>query len=283
MFTVSQNDPRVTTVRMEGIAQGWSQWFLLRSDAHHDNLHANHVLEKRHLDQALEREAGILDFGDLHCAMQGKHDKRSDQNQLRPELRGSDYYDLLTSYNSSFLLPYAKQWVHCSPGNHETAVVEHCGTDLTVRLARELRQAGSPVKVGSYQGWIRFSFVWNKTKRKTVNLHYTHGYGSGGPVTKDLIQANRQLVFLGDVDILVSGHTHDSWEMTQARETLDHNGIPQIHHVTCLKLGTYKDEFSPGRGWSVGKGHGPKPLGAYFLRFYLEDDTIKFEATRTSG
>ena len=60
-------------------------WVLLTSDRHHDNPHCNQELEKKHLDQAVEREAVIIDYGDLFCAMQGKYDRRHSKDDIRPE------------------------------------------------------------------------------------------------------------------------------------------------------------------------------------------------------
>lgn len=281
-FQVERTHPTVLTVRMEGIKAGWEQWCLLRSDAHHDNRHCDQKLEKAHLDEAKEKGALIFDFGDLFCAMQGKWDKRSDQSQLRAELRdcGKPYLDALVAYNAAFYEPYAENWCLLSPGNHETAMMGRHETNLTERLAERLKAKGSQVEVGSYQGWVRFMFTWNGTKKRSVNLRYTHGYAGGGQVTKDLIQASRQLVYIGNADILVSGHTHDAWNVPFRREMLDHFGMPYLQDVEAIKCGGYKDEYSPGNGWSVGVGHNPKPAGAYWLRFHLKDDQIRWDVLR---
>lgn len=245
----------------------WEQWFLLRSDAHHDNLLANHKLERQHLDEAIERGAGILDFGDLCCAMNGKWDKRADPRQFREELR-SNYLDSLVRYNADFYLPYANSWLMIAPGNHESSVRKRHETDLTERIAERFRAAGSPVQTMPYAGWVRFMFA-RGAQRESVRLRYTHGYGGGGPVTRDIIQTSRQAVYL-DADIVVSGHTHDQFEVPIMRERLNQAGIPELEEMTFLKLGGYKDEFSAGEGWAVEKGLPPKPQGAYWLRFYRE-------------
>ena len=36
-------------------------WFLLSGDRHHDNPHADHELELKHLEEAKARRAGIID------------------------------------------------------------------------------------------------------------------------------------------------------------------------------------------------------------------------------
>jgi hypothetical protein len=283
-FQIEQECPEVLTLRLE-MSAGDEQWFLLRADAHHDNKHCRHDLERQHLEQAKQRNAGILDFGDLCCAMQGRFDRRLDYDQLPDELRVSakTYLDALVAYNADFYVPYASQFVMLSPGNHEDSILDHHQTNLTERIAERLRIAGSPVKVGRYQGWIRFLFNVCGTQRQSYNLRYTHGYGGGGPVTKDTIQANRQMVFLDGVHFLVSGHTHDSWNMTYVREGLTNNGRPYRRDVECLKLGTYKDEYSAGQGWAVKKGMPPKPLGSWWLRFFCKQGQIQYEVVRAKG
>ncbi len=282
-FVVEQRDRRVTTVRMEADGPGWEQWFLLRSDVHHDNEHCNQFLERAHLLECKDKRAGLLDFGDYCSAMQGRWDPRGDQSHLRSELRGNDYYDKVVAYNADYLIPFAENVVHLSPGNHETAVNKRHGTDLTERIGERLKAVGSQVKVGTYQGWVSFCFTFNKTKRRTYRLRYTHGYGGGGPVTKDVIQANRQLVYLDNCDFLLSGHTHDQWWVTYRRETLNRHGVPDIRNVECLKCPGYKDEYSPGEGWCIEKGHPPKPLGAWWIRFFLSgghDPSIHYQIVR---
>ena len=71
-FTIESISPDSHEVTFEVPRSGWEQWFLLSSDRHHDNAHTNWAMETRHLDEAVQKNAGILDFGDLFCAMQGK-------------------------------------------------------------------------------------------------------------------------------------------------------------------------------------------------------------------
>lgn len=278
-FRIERTGPTVITVRHKGVAAGWEQWYLLRSDAHHDNAHCDQELERRHLEEAKERGAGILDFGDLFCAMQGKWDRRANPAELRPELRGARYLDDLVNYCAAFYQPYAAHWILLANGNHEQSIQHHHETHLTERLAERLRAAGGQPEVGTYQGWVRFMFD-RGGRRSSHALRYTHGYGGGGPVTKDLIQANRQLAYTEGADILVSGHTHDAWEVTQRRETLTPQGRTAYRDVSIIKCGGYKDEFGAGNGYAARKGHAPKPLGAYWLRFFVAGGSVQFEARR---
>ena len=106
---------------MEGIDE---QWVLLRSDAHHDNPHSDHEREKQDLDEAIKRNAIILDIGDFFCAMGGRADpRRSRHGQTRDEhLDSPDYFDSLVKHGAKFLAPYASHIALLAQGNHETAV-----------------------------------------------------------------------------------------------------------------------------------------------------------------
>ena len=236
------------------------QRFLLLSDLHWDNPLCERVLLKKHLEQAKANEAPILIFGDLFCAMQGKYDPRSSKASLRPEHQVQNYLDALVDTAVEFFKPY--QVIFVSPGNHETAILKRQETDLTKRFAD-----GIGCVHGTYQGWVVFRAKRSGTV-KTLNLAYHHGYGGGGQVTKDIIQASRKAVYLPDADIVVSGHTHDRWIFPIEREHITARGKRVLAEQLHLKLGNYKDEFTPGVGWSVESGHGPKSTGGVWL--YLD-------------
>lgn len=261
--------------------QEWEQWFLLSSDRHHDNAHTNWDLEKKHLDEAVKKGAGIFDFGDLFCAMQGKYDHRADTKQCRPEHKEGRYLDSLVETATEFYEPYKENWLFMSPGNHETAILKRHETDLTERLAEGLgRSKGNPV-VGAYCGYIRFKAYrddGNSTAGSLV-LYYHHGYGGGGPVTRGVIQTNRMSVYLPDAEIVVSGHTHDSWVVPVARSRITASGTTYIDRQTHVRIPGYKDEFSGGDGWHNHRGGPPKPNGAYWLRIFYDPsiDTIDYE------
>ena len=270
----------VVQIHVEAQPSNWEWDLLLRSDAHHDNSLCDQALEKKHLDEAKERGAGILDIGDNFCAMQGKGDPRSDRSQMRGELAHNNYFDRLVDTASGFYQPYAENWLMMSPGNHETSVLDRHGTNLTERLAERMKAAGSPVQVGSYQGWVQLVFHWHVKDSKVFNIRYTHGYGGGGPVTKDTIQAARQLAYLENADFLISGHCHDSWYMVQPRERIDRLGNASVRDVAMLKIGGYKDEYSGGNGWAAGKGHPPKPAGGWWIRFYIRHEEVRYRVLR---
>lgn len=246
----------------------WEQWFLLQSDEHFDNPKCDLDLLRRHHDEAVQRDAGILKFGDTFCAMQGKYDKRASKDDLREEHRHGNYLDRLVSTAADFYEPYADRIIQFGDGNHETAIYSRHETDLLERLCATLTdRSGSPVRHTGYTGWVWFKFK-RGNNRRSRRLWYTHGYGGGGPVTKDAIQFHRQNVYVDNADIIASGHTHDAWTIEQTRIRLSDSGRVERRTVHGVKLGTYKDDYGDGQhGWAIGKGHPPKPMGAQWLRF----------------
>ncbi len=244
------------------------KWFLLTSDRHHDNAHCNQQLEKQHLDQARERDAHIIDIGDLFCAMQGKWDRRADTSQLRPEYIGGNYLDLLVDEATKFFSPYADRFLQLSPGNHETSITKRHETNLTQRLVERLNLNNKhKIFLGGYSGWIQF-FLKNSTHQKRFNYFYHHGFGGGGPVTRGVIQTNRMGIYLPDANFVHTGHTHDEWVVPIQRARISQHGKPYQDTQTHIRTPGYKDEYADGAGgWHIERGGPPKPTGASWLKF----------------
>lgn len=274
---IESQRPHHLIIRMDVADRNWEQWFLLSSDRHHDNSKCDWDLERQHLDEALERRAGILDAGDLFCAMQGKWDKRSDIREIRPEHQCGDYLDTLVSTAAEFYAPYAKNWLMLSPGNHEGSIHQKHETNLTERLAERLRAAGAEMlHVGSYSGFVTF-VADRHGSRSSFKMHWHHGYGGGGPVTRDVIQSARKAVYLPTAKLVWSGHTHDQWAVDITRIDLDKSGEVVLDMQKHIKTAGYKNEYAGMSGWAVSKGINPKPLGALWLRLFWTRRQVKNE------
>ena len=194
--TIKQNSRNVHTVTFDLTNVDQEQWFLLSSDRHHDNAHTDWDLETKHLKQAVERQAGIIDIGDMHCAMQGKWDKRADRSSLRENYRQGEYLDSLVKYAAEFYAPFAKNFVVVGRGNHETAIIKHHETDITERTCELMtHMSGGKVHAGGYGGWVILRVHLGSKKYHVLRIKYFHGSGGGGPVTRGVIQTNRMSVF----------------------------------------------------------------------------------------
>jgi hypothetical protein len=264
------------------ICAGWEQWFLLVSDVHHDSVYCNRELWQAHLEQALVRRALVLSFGDLLDCMQGRFDPRRSMKELRPEYRRDDYYDFVVTDVAKFLSPYAANILLLAKGNHETSILKNANTDLTDRLVFALNsQYGGCVKTGGYGGWVRFMFNHPAGDNPTVphsslRMKYFHGAGAEAPVTRGVIQTNRQAVYLPDADIVVNGHNHSNYYVPIARERLSGKGRQFFDIQHHIRIPGYKQEYADGSGgWMVERGGVPKPIGCVWMRMYYEQDMIK--------
>lgn len=275
-FTAEQRAPNVLHVHFDDIYEGWHQWIMLSSDRHHDNIACDRKLEQRHLDKAKERGALIIDVGDLFCAMQGKYDPRRSMDDIRPEDVGADYLDRIVMHAAEFYGPYAANWLMIGRGNHDQGILSHCGTDLVSNLTHRLNgDFGGHVYAGGYGGWVHFFFKMRKTVGASRKLKYFHGSGGGGPVTRGVIQTNRQAVYLPDADIVTNGHTHDAWYMPIARERLSKQGVVGQDLIHFIRTPTYKNDYGDGSGgWHVERGMPPKPKGCAWLHFVYDREGV---------
>ena len=268
--------PNVVRVKLD-CNKKKEHWFLLRSDAHHDNPHCDWELEKRHLDEALAWDAGILDCGDLFCCMGGKWDPRSNKAGVRPEHQTGDYLDAVVRTATDFYEPYAKNWVMFGLGNHETSITKRHETSLSERLAAALRdRTGALCPVTGYTSWVKFQFVLDGRVQTARTLWAMHGYGGGGPVTVDNIQAQRQNAYIEGADIMWSGHTHDRFIREFCKMGVTQDGETFQRNLWYVKSGSYKNEYGSGSGgWHIETGKPPKPLGAWWLKFTFYKEVVK--------
>ena len=278
---IERISPHVLNLKMK-FKKDFEQWFLLSSDRHWDNPHSDRKLQKTHLEQARKRNAKILDFGDLFCVMQGKYDRRASKTNVRPEHQTDNYLDAVVNTAVDWFSPYADMFALISEGNHESAIRKHHETDLIERFVTTLNYKNKTnLTKGLYTGWVKFMFSHEAGGRQqSFNLNYTHGYGGGGPVTKGVIQANRKAVYLPDAHFCVSGHIHEQWLMTQSRERITDRGRLYLDEQVHVCLPTYKEEYMMGQDFHRERGRPPKPLGAYWVRFYAENNNIKYEFIR---
>lgn len=282
-WRVEESGPTVTTIRCSmDRNRSWEQWMLITSDRHLDNPHSDRSMQRRHLDQALERGAMVVDLGDLFCAMQGKTDRRANKSDLSEEYKTPDYFGELIRGAVKFFEPYRDNLAVFGKGNHETAVTKHHEIDPTKWLTERLQDKGSPVVCGGYRGWIRILFEGRGGSwRKSLNIAYTHGSGGAAPVTKGVIKTNRRSVMFPDADIQLSGHIHEGWSFPIARIRLTDSGKEVKDECVHLCVPTYKDEvLNTGEGFAIEGEHSPKPIGAWWLRFFWADETVKFEYMR---
>jgi UDP-2,3-diacylglucosamine pyrophosphatase LpxH len=259
---------------------GYEQWYFLQADVHFDSPECTRRQYFRHLRQARERNAPIIDVGDFLDVISSRMDKRMTKSTARPE-DASDgaYLDGVTDRSARELSEYADQFVYIGDGNHNLKLLKMYETDLNRHLVEKLtryRSAGlPPIYKAGYGGWIVFTFEHESGgRRKNVKMKLFHGAGGGGEVTKGTMEAQRMLATIGNADIVVTGHIHEKWNVDLVQERLNVNTFraefaPRQH----LKLGSYKVDYRlDGKGtWHMQRPGGtPKPLGGCWLRFFAD-------------
>lgn len=269
-WTVDELYRNVHIIRFAGLRAGWRQRVMLTGDRHHDSRMSDHLLQKKHLDKALELNAPIIDIGDFFDIMQGKYDPRRAASELRPEHRGDDYFNQVQDTAIDFFSPYANQFAVLGYGNHERSVLKHNQIDLTKGLVGGLKRASdhNGPFVGGVGGWIIFRFNTPDGHTTALYMKYHHGHGGGGPVTKGVIQTNRRAVYLPDANIVATAHIHESWVVPIKRERLTRRGVQYFDVAWHVSVPTYRDDFDDGfGGFHIDKGRPPKPMGCSWIEF----------------
>ena len=254
------------------------QEFLLMSDLHWDNPHCDRGLLKNHLDEAVKRNAAIILNGDTYCCMGGKYDRRADKSLIRPEHNTDRYFDAIVDTSVEWFAPYAKNILLIGYGNHETAIIKHGETDLLQRFASTLNYAtGSAVQVGGYGGTIDIRVLHDTIRGVNFVVHYYHGFGGGGVVSKGVIQDQRILAGTEGYDLTWMGHVHELYYHQNIVHRYDRSTKTLIQKpIHQLRTATYKEEWDGGyMGFHVERGRGPKPLGGYWLKLETSRNSSK--------
>lgn len=250
--------------------QADEQAFLLQSDVHYDSKHCDRALVRRHLEQAVEQDAGVLIFGDLFDLMQGKFDKRASMPSLDPEILNrtsplKGYIDACVEFIAEAYEPVADRLLMVGEGNHETMTMKRHDTNTSERICERLRtQNDSPVKCMPYAGWVLFRVTVNGTKRGRKLLRYTHGTGGSAEVSLGTIGEHRKRTVY-QADLYVSGHDHVAPRaIPHYKISVSRNGDLKREICYDIKTGTYK-RYPHGSSWEEEKGFLPKPPGAVWL------------------
>lgn len=244
--------------------------FLLQSDIHFDNPKCDRAMYFRHLNEAKERNAKVLTFGDFFCLMQGRNDRRGGKSDVRPEHNKADYFDRVIFEAEEELKPYKDMLIMMGNGNHETAVVKNVETNPLARLCKYLQRDGSQVQHMPYQGFVRFKFTHDNAASKRASatrskLMFFHHGKYGGAVTKGTLGTQRYSVIVPQADLIVSGHNHERWVNSNTQYMVNRSGKVDLRTVYHLNCPTYKNEFTKGDGFAVERIVSPKPMGGWWL------------------
>lgn len=272
---VTRHSANVHTVDLDGKTAE----FLLISDLHWDNPHCERDLLKRHLDEAVERDAGIVINGDFFCLMQGRGDPRRNKSEIRPEHNVGNYLQAVVNSAVEWFKPYAHHIILVGYGNHETGVIKNVEFDaLQMFVTLINHECKSNVQLGGYGGAILFGF-----RSSLANHHYTrfalyyyHGSGGGGPVTRGVISDQRIMAMVEGYDCTWQGHVHELYHHINMVTYLNRRDyMIKQRPLHQIRTATYKEEYQAGvGGFHVERGRPPKPLGGYWMKLKFHKKTI---------
>jgi hypothetical protein len=274
--TITQISPYLTEIRYIASKQPFSGSILLCSDVHFDNPKCNRSLFFKHLDQAKERNALVIDNGDFFCLMEGKGDRRHSKSNIRPEYNKSNYIDLVIGDAAEKLAEYGDIFAVLGEGNHETAIRRHLETDPTGRLVGLLKYkyGCENVTKQGYQGFVKVVFQYPDGGMVRSCLIYRHHGKWGGVVSKGTQSTARFASIVPDADVVIRGHNHESWIMEQPRYKLKNNGELIVSPQWHVNTPTYKEEFVSTGGFAVERIVTPKAMGGYWLNFHYKRDGV---------
>lgn len=257
----------------------WMQPVLLISDPHMDHPWADRAGILAVLDRAKAIGAPVLINGDALCLMQGPHDRRATGGMRLPAHDRPDYFDAVIDWFCQIMEPYKDIIAMYGSGNHETSIVRHHGTSPVRRICERMKIAH-----GNYHGYVLFRFeaTGKSGYRRTVRMYRHHGIGNGGKQTGATLPL-RDMRQAAEADIYWCGHTHHAGAIPTSVMQCSDAGVVAERRILSVSTPSWKNEWLRPGGWAIERGMGPKPLGAYWLKFRYRpsDSTITYTAEPT--
>lgn len=254
------------------VPDNFHKCILWTADNHRDNRKNNSKLEDHHLSRAILEDWGIINLGDLHCAMQGKDDPRSSKPDLHPDLKSRAYWDRLTDFMVAEYGHVADRWIAQLYGNHEMAIINNNELDLIQRFAACMNtQHSGIIETLGYSGFIKISAKVGGGSRVSKTYYGTHGHVAGGKSTQGVSALMRQNLNIDGIDGILCGHTHNSYHVWYVKEYLNQRGIICERNVDLIQIPTYKAGMDKARlSWEAQRGIGAKPMGAWLMHIRAE-------------
>ena len=276
---------RITTLN---VTKGWEHWILLMADNHVDSTASRLDIERKLLDQALERDATICMIGDTLDLMQHRTDPRGTKGSIRRELLSDAMFDKVIDMAADHYAPYASHIAFFGMGNHESQWLKRQETCPTTNLVRAIKcRAETDCAASGYGGWLRFCIKFGGQGR-AYTIRWMHGGGGGATMTGGTLDTRRVYSWIEGADSLVYSHLHTSNIVGIAREFLsDKNGKFEARQRYCdaIRIGSTKDAWGKtggAFGYEVERQLGPSPLRQKWVRLRIEWET-KRDGTQLRG
>lgn len=223
----------------------------LMSDLHIGSLHTDYKLIQRELDRAVAHNAVIAINGDILDAILPGDRKRYRASDLHPRMyeAGDDMVGEAINWAAEILAPYANRIIMLGDGNHDDCVSRYHHIEPVKHLCVLLKNmTGWNVNYGGYHGFLHFKLQTTCSHRAHYVMHYHHGAGGGGPVTKGVGAFHRANAWIEGADALWRGHTHTITAGRDGKVVYNkdaHHPLNRldIKDVLSVRTGAYMDTY----------------------------------------
>lgn len=280
-----ERDQKVISIYLDLNTFDYQLPLLLSSDVHWDGIDCQRDILAKHVKRMIALDGLLWVSGDMFDVMQGKYDKRKTITGIRPEYLGKEsYYDSVVDDAIEQYGPIHENLLGFALGNHETSCIDKVGTNVIQRFVQGINDKFRPerkVIAGGYSGWIRFMFSHKGTPKGSIKMYFHHGFGAAdSPVTRGVIQTNRQAVYLPDADIVHNGHNHEGYAVPIARSRLSNKGVEYRDIQWHIRTPGYKNEFiGIEGGHAIERRPRPTPAGSVFVTLEFGNSGAHIEAT----
>ena len=241
-------------------------------DLHMDNSSCDTPKLKQDLQAIIDNpKAYAVCGGDTLDMMFAKFDPRAYPKMLQPHIEASDNpADVAVEYAVEMLKPLAEtgRLIGMMIGNHEQTYCDRHKTNVIKRICSLLN-----VPYLGYECFLRLFFDYGKDgyspSVRVVRGYLHHGFGGGSPVTKGMIQLERTLGGLQNIDFVMMGHIHKqtfAQEYMRGVTGMFGKGKVAIRSMALAICGGYKFRSD----WEVSKGSRLGAIGAGRIYFDAE-------------
>ena len=235
---------------------------------------------KHDLQRMADADCKIGINGDVFDFILPSDLKRFDLDALDRDLlqHGVKPIDAAIDMAYEFLKPYAHLIEFIGIGNHEAHVSKRHHIDVMSILLYRLNQLPNiNIKPGGWCGYWHIC-IGRGTKKSSWTQYRHHGAGGAAPVTKGIIDFQRMLAWLGDVDAIWIGHKHNKFvDLATKMHYYGQHNKSSTKQVTCVMTGSYlstygtEDDTKPSyaQAWNLS----PQQMGGVILELCHDEVT----------
>lgn len=228
------------------------------SDIHFGSSHCDIKALKKFLGEP-DPKTYIIGLGDWLDSIITSDSKRYRKSGDGNDPASDDIIDNQIEALYKIMEPYKSQIIGIGIGNHEDAIVKHCGTNPMKRMAEKL----GTLYLG-YSFLIRLLFRTEAGGGRAVVIRGHHGHGGGSRTQgADLTKYARDSQYI-EADIYLYGHVHRLQYDTVPRLSLrGETLIAKDKHI--LICGTFLKTYSDSTDvtYSEIKGYPPASIGGH--------------------